>query len=177
MPPLESVRAESVLAYLLLHRAAAVSRQRLASLFWPDSMEAQARTNLRHLLHTLRGRLPNADRHLEITPRTLRWRSSAPYWLDVAVFEQLLTAGATDLSAADRVATLREAVGLYAGDLLEGCFDEWLLAEREQLRLQRREALAELAGLCEALGEVVRRSPMPSGCCAMIPYGRKPTGS
>ena len=154
MPPLESVRAESVLAYLLLHRAAAVSRQRLASLFWPDSMEAQARTNLRHVLHTLRGRLPNADRHLEITPRTLRWRSSAPYWLDVAVFEQLLAPGATDLSAADRVAALREAVGLYAGDLLEGCFDEWLLAEREQLRLQQREALAELAGLCETRGEV-----------------------
>jgi hypothetical protein len=63
MPPLESVRAESVLAYLLLHRAAAVSRQRLASLFWPDSMEAQARTKLsnnhaarRHIYVDVHGR-------------------------------------------------------------------------------------------------------------------------
>jgi DNA-binding SARP family transcriptional activator len=154
IPPLESVRAESVLAYLLLHRAVAVSRQRLALLFWPDSTDAQARTNLRHVLHTLRGRLPDADRHLEITPRTLRWRSSPPYRLDAAVFEQLLTPGATGPPVGDRETVLREAVGLYVGDLLEGCDDEWLLGERERLRLRLRDALAELAGLCEIRGEV-----------------------
>ena len=76
-PPLESARAESLLAYLLLHRDAPQSRQRLAFALWPDSTESQARTNLRHVLHTLRRRLPDAERQLEITPRTLRWRSDA----------------------------------------------------------------------------------------------------
>ena len=88
--PLDSVRAESLLAYLLLHRNGPATRQRLAFLLWPDSTEAQARTNLRHVLHTLRRRLPEADRYLEVTPRTLRWRAESPYWLDVAAFEQLL---------------------------------------------------------------------------------------
>ncbi|MDQ4108628.1 MAG: hypothetical protein M3138_07480, partial [Actinomycetota bacterium] len=50
--PLESARGQSLLAYLLLHDDAPQSRQRLAFLLWPDSGEGQARTNLRHLLHT-----------------------------------------------------------------------------------------------------------------------------
>jgi hypothetical protein len=54
LPRLESERAESLLAYLLLHREAAQPRQRLAFLLWPDSTESQARTNLRDVLHNLR---------------------------------------------------------------------------------------------------------------------------
>lgn len=154
-PPLDSVRAESVLAYVLLHREVPQSRRRLALVFWPDSTEAQARTNLRHVLHTLRRRMPDADRFLDIGPRTVRWRPEAPYWLDVAAFEQLL---AVDPAApagvpSDRKSALRDAVRLYAGDLLEGCEDEWLRGERERLRQLRLDALAELAGLCETAGE------------------------
>ena len=77
VPPLESARAESLLAFLVLHRHAAASRQHLAFLLWPDSTEAQARTNLRHVLHTLRRRLPDADRYLEVTSRTVGWRADA----------------------------------------------------------------------------------------------------
>ena len=50
LPPLESARAESLLAYLLVHRGGAQPRQRLAFMLWPDSTEPQARTNLRHVL-------------------------------------------------------------------------------------------------------------------------------
>jgi hypothetical protein len=45
LPPLESARAGSLLAHLVLHRDAAQPRQRLAFLLWPDSTEQQARTN------------------------------------------------------------------------------------------------------------------------------------
>jgi DNA-binding SARP family transcriptional activator len=87
VPPLESARAESLLAYLLVHRGTAVPRQRLAFELWPDSSEQQARTNLRHVLHTLRHALPSADRFLDVTARTLRWRLDAPFELDLAEFE------------------------------------------------------------------------------------------
>src|SRR5512133_3571041 len=90
LPPLESARAESLLAYLLLHREAPQSRQRLAFLLWPDSTEPQARTNLRHVLHNLRQALPDLDRFLQVTPRTLRWRPDGPSWLDVAAFRAVL---------------------------------------------------------------------------------------
>lgn len=134
--PLESARAESLLAYLL-HRDTPQPRHRLAALLWPDSTEAQARTNLRHLLHTLRTRLPAAREYLEVTPRTMWWRPDPPCRLDVDAFEQLLATGGGD--------ALREAVALYGGDLLDGCDDEWLQADRERLRRRFRDALAELA--------------------------------
>lgn len=53
-------RAELLLAYLVLNRDTPQPRQRLADLFWPDSKDAQARTNLRRELHTLRRLLPDA---------------------------------------------------------------------------------------------------------------------
>ena len=90
LSPLASARAETLLAYLVLHRGTPQSRQRLAFALWPDSSEAQARTNLRHVLHDLRRALPDADRYIDVTARTLRWRTDAPYWLDVAVFEDAL---------------------------------------------------------------------------------------
>jgi DNA-binding SARP family transcriptional activator len=52
LPRLDLARARSLLAYLLLNRDAPQSRERLAFLLWPDSTESQARTNLRHLIHT-----------------------------------------------------------------------------------------------------------------------------
>lgn len=109
----------------------------------------QAQTNLRHVLHTLRHRLPDADRYLEVTARSLRWRPEAPCRLDVAAFEQLLAQDDAD----GRRNALREAVQMYTGDLLDGCYDEWLLGERDRLRNRQLDALAELAGLCEAGGD------------------------
>jgi DNA-binding SARP family transcriptional activator len=153
LAPLGSARAESLLAYLLLHREAAQPRQRLAFLLWPDSSEPQARTNLRHLLHNLRRALPDPDRFLEVTPRTLRWRPDAPSWLDVAAFEDALARAGRepDRRAVD---ALREAVGLYGGDLLQGAWDDWLLEQRERLRQRYLEALERLVDLLEARGEL-----------------------
>lgn len=147
--PLESARVESLLAYLVLHRDAAQSRQRLAFRLWPDSTEAQARTNLRHVLHNLRSRAPAVDRYVEITTRTVRWRTEEPSWVDVAAFEQLLATDDPDR----RTAALSDAVALYSGELLEGHSDEWLLAERDRLRHRYLDALAELVALREAHGD------------------------
>ena len=57
-------RLQSLLAYLVLHREAPQPRPYLAFLFWPDSTESQALTNLRHLLHLLRHALPDADQFI-----------------------------------------------------------------------------------------------------------------
>jgi DNA-binding SARP family transcriptional activator len=134
LPALDSGRAESLLAYLLVHRDAPQPRQRLAFLLWPDSAEPQARTNLRKVLHNLRRALPDADRWIEMGPRTLQWDADAPLWLDVERFEGALAEG-----------RLQEAVELYRGELLEGSYDEWLLEERERLARLHLNALERLA--------------------------------
>jgi DNA-binding SARP family transcriptional activator len=153
VPPLGSARAESLLAYLVLHREAAQPRQRLAFLLWPDSSEPQARTNLRHLLHVLRRALPDADRFLEVTPRTLRWREDARSWVDVAAFEAATARAERAAELGDELAALREVAELYRGDLLESGYDEWLLEERDRLRRRWLAALERLVELLEAEGE------------------------
>ncbi|MDR7542929.1 MAG: hypothetical protein QN120_01615 [Armatimonadota bacterium] len=55
--PIASARVQSLLAYLMLHPGPQ-PRQRLAALFWPDSPEGRARTNLRKLVLELRRSLP-----------------------------------------------------------------------------------------------------------------------
>jgi DNA-binding SARP family transcriptional activator len=155
LPALESARAESLLAYLLLHREAPQPRQRLAFLLWPDSTEQQARTNLRHVLHNLRRALPESDRFLDVRPRTLQWRADDTFWLDVAAFEDAVARAERSAGEAD-LAAMREAVEVYAGDLLDGCYDEWLLGERERLRQRYLRALERLTALLEARGDSVQ---------------------
>ena len=55
-----NTRLQSVLTYLILARSTPQARQQLAYLFWPDSSDSQARTNLRNVLHLLRTHLPDA---------------------------------------------------------------------------------------------------------------------
>jgi DNA-binding SARP family transcriptional activator len=159
LPPIESARARSLLAYLVLHEGVPQARQRLAFLLWPDSSESQARTNLRHLLHTLRSAVPALAPHIDLTPQTLCWRR-ATAWTDVVAFDDALArAGEAEPAGPDEVRRLRNAVELYAGDLLEDCYDDWLLDERARRRDRYLWALRRLTGLvagAEDHGEAVR---------------------
>src|SRR5512136_3130583 len=80
---LQSERLQALLAYLVLHRDQPLARQQLAVTFWPDTTEAQARTNLRTLIARLREALPDADQFLAIDAQTVQWRNAAPGAIDV----------------------------------------------------------------------------------------------
>lgn len=146
-------RLQVLLAYLLLHRHSPQPREMIAYLFWPDSSESQARTNLRQLLHHLQRALPAAGRYLQIEKKTIQWRAEAAYTLDVADFEQdLLQAERARLEGqlAEARRRLESAVELYQGDLLPACYDDWVLPERERLRQSYFSALDQLIALLEA---------------------------
>ncbi|RIK44080.1 MAG: 6-hydroxy-D-nicotine oxidase, partial [Chloroflexi bacterium] len=136
---LESVRAVSLLAYVLLRRDISHSRRSVAFQLWPDSSDAQAQTNLRHVLHTLRRSLPEG--YLELTGRTLRWNPTAAWTLDVAEFDAALERA----KRGNAVAELRTALAQYRAELLEGVYDEWLLPLRDEYRSRYLAALAQLA--------------------------------
>jgi predicted ATPase/DNA-binding SARP family transcriptional activator len=116
-------RLQSLTAYLALNRYAPQARSRLAFLFWPDSSEAQAHTNLRKLFHQFRNAIPRADDFIRTEGKTVQWRADAPFELDVADFERAVAAG-----------DFQRAVTLYQGDLLPECYEDWVLVERERLR-------------------------------------------
>lgn len=140
---LRSARARSLLAFLILHPDVAHARQRVAFEFWPDSSEAQARTNLRNVLHTLRRAHPALDAALRATSTTLQWQPVEPVVTDAERFTSAASAAAAaDPDDADElIARCRAALALYSGDLLAGDHDEWLLPRRDALRDEYRHTL------------------------------------
>ncbi len=155
---LNSMRLQSLLAFLVLHRDVPQHRQHLAFLFWPDSTEAQARNNLRQLLHQLRQALPAGEQFLSADTQMLHWHPVTPFHLDVAEFEQALTLADAATRRNDQhplQAALEQADSLYRGELLPGCYDEWILPERERLRQRHLQVLEQLLRLFEAQGNTV----------------------
>ena len=152
---IEMPRLQSLLAYLLLHRAAPQSRAHLAFLLWPDSTEQQAHTNLRKALYLLRQTFSQADSFLHIGRQSLSWQpgtQQTAWTLDVQDFERAIAqaeqAEHTQNPTAMRQA-LTQAVDLYRGDLLPSCYDEWILPERDRLRQAFFKALERLIVLLE----------------------------
>jgi DNA-binding SARP family transcriptional activator len=138
-----------LLAYLVLHRARPHSRERLAELLWGDAGDDRPRRRLNTALWRLRQSLapPGAIRTSWIASTPAGEIGFAPAgrnddeaewhcWIDVEAF-----AGAVRqaigrdpaLAPAEAAGGLEAAVGLYAGDLLECCYDDWVLPERRAL--------------------------------------------
>lgn len=146
-------RLRALLAYLLLHRAGPISRRQVAFHFWPESGEAQARTNLRNLLTQLRAALPNPEIYLRSDLQTLQWQTAAPFALDVAEFQRLLATAQQADDAGSARHHLEQGLQLYQADLLPSCYDDWLLPIRAGLRNTYLQALADLVERLTQQGE------------------------
>ncbi len=130
-----------LLAYLALQENW-VSRQHLATLFWPDAAEGGARRNLRRLISRI-GEVPFAD-GVEIQADRLRWSVGT----DVRAFRQALGQG-----------DWRGATELYNGQLLSG-FEPgsdgvrtWLDLERANLFASFKDAAHERSLELDSLAE------------------------
>ncbi|MEZ4677397.1 MAG: BTAD domain-containing putative transcriptional regulator [Caldilineaceae bacterium] len=142
----DSPRLQTLLAYLALHADAPQPRRQIAYLFWPESTETQARTNLRKLLLQLRRALPTAEEFLTITQQTIQWQPDAPLWIDVADVQALLNQLQDD---PENLTLLTRLTDLYSGELLPNCYDEWVLTLRRHLHEAVTQALGQLITVLE----------------------------
>ncbi|MBM3696264.1 MAG: tetratricopeptide repeat protein, partial [Actinobacteria bacterium] len=153
LDPIALRAGRSLLAFLLMNRERAHTRDRLAGVFWPDLPDARARRRLSQALWHVQARLgPGEDperRLLAATGDTLGVNSAAAFWLDVDEFEwtleQAASGGVTGRS--QEAELLVTAVRLYRGDLLEGLYDDWSDPDRERLRARFLSALERLTDL------------------------------
>lgn len=157
---LGSTRDQALWAYLILNSGDAQRRSRLAFQFWPDSTESAARNRLRHALYVLRRALPPVQPELDwlLTGQdTVRWNPGAPATIDVVQFRNALAFLPANAQPADqtfaRIEQVEAAVDLYRGDLLEGWYDDWVLAERQTYRDMLFAALEWLVGAYERRGD------------------------
>lgn len=151
-----NTRAALLLAYLLLKRGRRQRRDYLANLFWMDSSETQARTNLRRQLSLLRKQMPELAACISDDGTYLSWRMECQQTVDVYEFEAALDSiGA--LAEADQAAivnALKHAISLYTGELLPAHYDDWVLGERHRLHTAYLNALSWLSQLLEASGQM-----------------------
>ena len=130
-----SERLQSLLTYLVLNQQTPQSRSHLAFVFWSDSQDSQARTNLRRIIHDLRRILPSVEQFINIDSKTLHWRQDAPASIDVVEFElAIASAEAAQISAPSSVrGALERSASIYKGKLLPNCCDQWIELEQERL--------------------------------------------
>src|SRR5205085_8810781 len=74
----------------------------------------------------------------------------------VGEFRAAMQKAAGAASTSERMLLLADAVELYGGELLPGCYDEWCLTEREHLTGAYLGALDALAELLEQTGDLDR---------------------
>lgn len=155
---LHSSKVQELFCYLLLYRNRPHPREDLASLLWGDSPTVQSRKYLRQALWQLQAAIkpqtePVNGCLLLLEGDWVRLNPKADLWLDVAVFERafVLAQGVPGQALDDRRAqVLHTAVYFYQGDLLEGCYQDWCLYERERFRNMYLVMLDKLIGYCEA---------------------------
>ena len=169
---LRSARAVVLVAFLATHAGSPQPRARIAGLFWPESTDAQALTNLRRELHHLRQVLSD-EPALVVTPRDLCWCDTKTCRVDVRIFDierkAALAAAAADDSNGVLVHAAR-AIAEYRGDLLPGVYEDWLLEARAEIERQcvdlcdllceTRACSGDLTGAVEAARRRIQLQPL-----------------
>ncbi|HVK02867.1 MAG TPA: AAA family ATPase, partial [Armatimonadaceae bacterium] len=151
-----SRKAAALLAYLALNPGRFHARDALAEMLWPDAPRASQLHNLRLTLSRLRGMLAPDDALLDADRLAVRLDPDA-FTTDVAEFEDAVARKDPDAARA-----------LYAGPLLPGLNEEWVLlpqarleALREQLDEGREAAAAAAATACPEPRRLPETLPLP----------------
>lgn len=141
---ISSRAAQSLFAYLILSAGTLHRREKLAGIFWPDTTEEKARAYLRHELWRIRKALPpkSKARYLIADDINISLNSSAEYWLDVTILENISVDATAD--------ELMNALSVFNAELLPGFYEDWVVLEREHLQAVYEQKISQLLELLES---------------------------
>lgn len=148
--PLEhrlSCGTRALVTMLLIQPDRPRSREALAERLWPGLSPDMGRRRLSQALWQITRRLNDVGLRDFFDNSAASVGLSARYEIrsDVQDFEQLIDeAESVGEDAEGHLALLEEAVSLYSGEFLEGCYDDWSIDTRHRLHARYRTALASL---------------------------------
>ncbi|HZN00643.1 MAG TPA: BTAD domain-containing putative transcriptional regulator [Pyrinomonadaceae bacterium] len=135
---LEARKEQELLCYLLVHPDRPHPREMLANLLWSDTSTEKSRKYLRQALWHLHSMLkPARAVETEVLSAEHDWvqlNLNSDCWIDVTVFERAFAATQGKSLDQNGAQSLKNAVELYKGDLLDGWYHDWCLFERERLQ-------------------------------------------
>lgn len=157
LAPPESRRAWSLLAWLALHPTPH-HRAKLAARFWPDTLDANARANLRSAIWSLRRTLGATGERYLAANRDSVGLIAEHVWTDVGEVARLADAG-----------DLEDAVALCRGDLLPDLDDDWVYEARDEHRDRLGRVLGGLAERAERTGDAEAAVRYTRSQAALLP--------
>lgn len=151
-----------LLAYILLGPREGRTRSATAAQLYGACPEVRARRRLSTVLWRLRAQLREVLGHdllLSAGPEVIAVDDSRVFRVDAREFEEsvrpVLAIPAASMSG-DDAAVLAAAVDSYRGDLMEGCYDDWVLESRDGYSGLLMSALAHLVQFHAGRGELER---------------------
>jgi DNA-binding SARP family transcriptional activator len=141
LPGFDVRKVQELLCYLLLYRDRPHSRESLASLLWGNTSAALSKKYLRQSLWQLQAALDarggDVSQHLlNIDADWININPDFAFQIDIAIFEDAyreIQRAKSTLLDPGQFESLCQAAALYRGGLLEGCYEDWCLYERERL--------------------------------------------
>lgn len=149
-------KTASLLAYLACFPQRAHQREELAERFWPDAEPEFALRSLSVALWSLRRVLepPDvAEGSVLIAERLTARLNPKAIATDIGGFQEALADAKRAATPDARRRCLEAAADLYAGDLLPGFYDDWVITERERLGQEYARAVDALLPLLEEAGD------------------------
>jgi DNA-binding SARP family transcriptional activator len=151
-------KALELFCYLMLYRGQPHHRDHLAETFWGDRCTAASKKYFRKTLWQLQSSLEqlpySAPTNLLLVESDwLQINQSVDFGLDVREFEGVYSnlAGARGRDLDQRnFRAAQDAVSLYKADLLEGCYQDWCIYERERYKDMYFALVDKLMGYCES---------------------------
>jgi WD40 repeat protein/DNA-binding SARP family transcriptional activator len=187
----ESDKARALLAYLAVASARPHRREVLAALFWPESPESTARTNLRSALANLR-RLTH-DHHekppfFNVTRQTIQFNIHSDSHVDVLDFRSaadnlidrrggFLGDDRDQLTHQSELETAQETIETYRGEFVSGLsignasnFESWVSNTRESLQRQAVRLMYLLTRHYQEIGEYESAAQMARRQVELEPF-------
>jgi predicted ATPase/DNA-binding SARP family transcriptional activator len=146
----------ALLAYLAYYKHHSHPREVLIEMFWPDTFPEAGRQSLSRALSSLRHQLEPPGMpagSVLLADRTTLQVSPDAISTDVAEFDAALKAAQLPSAAPG---SLEEAARRYTGVLLPGCYEEWVLRERERLNESYLGLVGRLIVQSEQGGDLAR---------------------
>jgi LuxR family maltose regulon positive regulatory protein len=123
-----------ILAYFLLHPDIFLTKDRIIDLFYPDTPMAssdnifhQTISNIRSVLRVYDHQLAKENpQFILYEDKILKLNPDYMYRVDALEFKRLYSSAySAGISAEKKAQLMRQAVDLYKGELLSGCYDQW----------------------------------------------------
>lgn len=148
-PDGSSVEWETAIAsdlfFMLLTFPNGLTKDMIASSFWPDASETEVKNRFKNNIYRLRRALGNEA--IVFREDTYLFNNALDYEYDVESFQEHLDSADRSTSLEDKLKHLQAGLELYKGPFLPDLDETWVLPERERLSMAHLEALLELADI------------------------------